>query len=110
MTLNTKTPTVFYASYSYPEAFTSTDVTNEQQDISASIIKYNTNFTELNTQSDKYKNDIVDDSGKFLPKNTLKDAVKNDIQVLLIQENTMYIVGVITTASLIITAILISKK
>ena len=110
MTLNKKTPTVFYASYSSQESFTSTDVTNEQQDISASIIKYNTNFTKLKTQSDKYSNDIVDNSGNFLPKNTLKDAVKNDIQVLLIQENTMYIVGVITTASLIITAILISKK
>lgn len=109
MSYNKKTPTVFYASYSNRETFTSMDVLNEHRDISASIVNYNNSFNKLNNQIGKFKNDILDVSGNFLPKNTLKDAVRNDIQTLLIQENTMYIVGVITTASLILTAILISK-
>jgi hypothetical protein len=51
----------------------------------------------------------MDTSGNLLPMNNLKDAVRNDIQTILIQENTMYIVGVITLASMILSAIIISR-
>lgn len=109
MLINNKSPTLFYASYSCQEGLTSHNIISKQLDVSAAILNYNTTFADLKTQSNSYNNDIIDNSGNFLPTNTLKDAVKNDIQILLIQENTMYIVGVITTASLILTAILISK-
>jgi hypothetical protein len=110
MLSNNKYPTLFYASYSCQEGLTSNSILQKQQDVSAAIFNFKTTFADLKTQSNNYDNDIMDNSGNFLPTNTLKDAVKNDIQILLIQENTMYIVGVITTASLILTAILISKS
>lgn len=109
MSYNKKSPTFFFASYSCQEGLTMSDILNKQQDISAAIINYNKTFNTLISKSDIYHNDILDNSGNLLPTNTLKDAVRNDIQTLLIQENTMYIIGVITTASLILTAILISK-
>jgi hypothetical protein len=85
------------------------DIIQKKRDISGSILTYNTQFGNLKTQSGPYSNDILDSSGNILPVNTLKDAVRSDIRTILIQENTMYIVGVITTASLILTAILIAK-
>lgn len=104
-----KSSTLFFASYSCQEGMTSTDILKEQRDISASIINYRNAFNHLNTRTSNYSNDLLDNNGNILPRNTLKDAVRNDIQTLLIQENTMYIIGIITTASLILTAILISK-
>ena len=104
-----KLPTIFYSSYSCQEGLTMKDIIKERQDISASIYSYNAQFGNLKTRAIPYNNDILDSSGNILPMNTLKDAVRNDIQTILIQENTMYIVGIITTATLILTAILISK-
>jgi hypothetical protein len=104
-----KSPTLFFASYSCQEGLTSNDVLKKQTNISDSIINYKNAFNELNTRTGKYSNDILDDNGNIIQRKTLKDAVRNDIQILLIQENTMYVIGIITTASLILTAILISK-
>lgn len=104
-----KSPTLFFASYSCQEGLTTNDILKRQQDISASIINYNTTFNQLKTQTGPYSNDILDSNGNLSQRKTLKDAVRNDIHTLLVQENTMYIIGIITTASLILTAILISK-
>jgi len=104
-----KLPTIFYSSYSCQEGLTILDIIQKESDISGSIHTYNNKFDNLKQQTGSYDNDILDNSGNVLPMNTLKDAVRNDIQTILIQENTMYIVGVITTASLILTAILIAK-
>ena len=101
--------TIYFAPYSCQENFTIDSVLNEQKDISNVIINYNQRYASLIARNGIYSNDILDDSGNILHKNTIRDAVQNDIQTLLIQENTMYIVGIITTASLIIAAILISK-
>lgn len=104
-----KNTTIFFAPYSYQEGLTFNSVINTQKDISNNIVNYNNNYAKMVNREDIYNNDILDGSGNILHKNTLQDAIQHDIQTLLIQENTMYIVGIITTASLIIAAILISK-
>lgn len=105
----TKQPTLFFAPFSYREGLTMSDIFQEKLDISAAIIDYKRQFADLKKQDGAFRNDIMDSSGNLLPMNTLKDAVRNDIQTILIQENTMYIVGIITLASMIISAIIISR-
>jgi len=104
-----KQPTLFFSSVSCQEGLVMSDVFKKKQDISAAIIDYKRDFEKLKIQEGRYKNDIMDTSGNLLPMNNLKDAVRNDIQTILIQENTMYIVGVITLASMILSAIIISR-
>jgi len=107
---NVKQPTLFFAPFSCQEGLTANDILVKKREIIGNIDTYNTDFTKRQTQQDDiYKNDILDENGNLLPLNTLKDAVRNDIQTILIQENTMYIVGIITMASMILSAILISK-
>ena len=106
---NVKQPTLFFAPFSCQEGLTANDILVKKRDISGNIDKYNVEFTNRQQKLDIYNNDILDDNGNLLPLNTLKDAVRNDIQTILIQENTMYIVGIITMASMILSAILISK-
>lgn len=107
---NVKQPTLFFAPFSCQEGLTMNDILDRKDNIKTSISQYNADFLERKQKrDDNYMNDILDDDGKLLPLNTLKDAVRNDIQTILIQENTMYIVGIITMASMILSAILISK-
>jgi len=54
-------------------------------------------------------NDILDDEGNLNTKGRLVDVARQDVQTLLIQQNTLYMIGTITIATLLITAILISK-
>lgn len=88
---------------------------------------YNVTYTELqktiensNTLGDNINklaadsktaigNDILDDDGKLITKGRLVDVARQDVQTMLIQQNTLYMVGTITIATLLITAILISK-
>lgn len=104
-----KQPTLFFAPFSCQEGMTTNNIIEEKRDIIDSIAKYNNEFEKLKDQTGDYSNDIVDSNGNLLPLNTLKDAVRNDIQTILIQENTMYIVGIVTLASMILSAIVISK-
>ena len=104
-----KQPTLFFAPVTCQEGLVMSDVFKKKQDISAAIIDYKQEFEKLKIQEGRFSNDILDTSGNLLPLNTLKDAVRNDIQTILIQENTMYIVGVITLASMILSAIIISR-
>jgi hypothetical protein len=55
------------------------------------------------------KHDIFDANGVLNPPN-IQDAITDDYQNLLVQENTMYILGIMATATLLITAILIAKE
>jgi hypothetical protein len=105
----TKQPTLFFAPVACQEGLVMSDIFKEKQDISAAIIEYKQEFNKLTNQEGRFRNDILDSSGNLLPLNTLKDAVRNDIQTILIQENTMYIVGIITLASMILSAIIISR-
>jgi hypothetical protein len=91
----------------YEGATTMSDVFEKKQDIINSIDRYDTSVADFN---DKRKDDdILDDDGNFKVKNKISDAVQEDIQTILIQENTLYTVGIVTTATLILAAILISK-
>jgi hypothetical protein len=83
------------------------DMLDKSFDISGAVQKYKTERGKYETTT--FKKDIVDASGNILPQNDLKDARKKDIQAIIIQENTMFMVGVLTTATLIIAAIFISK-
>jgi hypothetical protein len=63
-----------------------------------------TKKSDINT-----KHDIFDANGALNPPN-IQDAITDDYQNLLVQENTMYILGIMATATLLITAILIAKE
>ena len=108
-----KNTTLFFAPYSHREGLTFNDVLNKQSDISGSMYQYKKSFNVMINAEDKnnlfFKHEIMDPSGNLLPFNNLKDARRKDLQTILIQQNTMYIVGVITTATLIIAVILISR-
>lgn len=96
----------FFPSY-YEGATTMDDVFKKKADITNSIVQYESSIVEFNDK--RKEDDILDDDGNFKVKNKISDAVQEDIQTILIQENTLYMVGIVTTATLILAAILISK-
>jgi hypothetical protein len=61
------------------------------------------------TNEDPYEDDILDNTGFMRYRPKLVDAQKEDGQTMLIQQNSMYIVGMITTATLLITAIMLAR-
>lgn len=62
---------------------------------------------EINFSSD---NDILDEKGNMKPTGRLVDVARQDVQYILVQQNTLYMIGTMTIATLLITAILISNK
>jgi hypothetical protein len=62
------------------------------------------------TMTKSIDNDILDENGKLNTKCRLVDVARQDVQNILIQQNTLYMIGTMTIATLLITAILISKK
>ena len=104
-----QSPTIFYASYKEPMENTPklSDFIKESKDISGAIYNYQ-QARVVDLSYSLY--DIMDTSGNLRPQNTLQDARLKDLQNILIQENTLYIVGVVTTASLIFAAIFILKS
>jgi len=86
-------------------------VINRAADISLNLTRFKQEFKYLNEQSGVYGDDILDASGNPLHKNikSLTEARKSDGQIMLVQQNTMYIIGIITTATILITAIMIAK-
>lgn len=90
------------------------NVINYLQDMSNNLHYYNKVlkpkvFQDPNDPTKDNPDDILDRTGylKFNP--TLVEAAKEDTQSMLIQQNSMYIIGLITTATLLITAIMISR-
>lgn len=90
------------------------NVINYLEDISKNLNHY-TNvlkpsvFKDPTDSTKDNPDDILDKDGylKFNP--TLVEAAKEDTQSMVIHQNSMYIVGLITTATLLITAIMISR-
>jgi hypothetical protein len=102
--------TVFFASNPASYTMDIGGIINRKADISLNLTKFISSHQYLiNHQNDTSNNDIIDGSGNFRYNSTLNDARKSDTQTLLIQQNTMYIIGIITTATLLITAIMIAK-
>jgi hypothetical protein len=55
-------------------------------------------------------NNVETDILNHFPSTSAKDVLKNDVQELILQENKIYSIGVITCATLLISALLISSK
>ena len=85
---------------------------NRAADLSFNLTRFIQNHTLLTQQTgDTYSKDILDTTGNPFIKNVngLTEARKSDGQIMLVQQNTMYIIGIITTATILITAIMIAK-
>lgn len=82
-------------------------------DISNNIQKYNEHVSILSNNNEKYHYNDNQDPLVLIHQREPKDihyAMKKDVQELMIYQNSIYITGIIACASLIIGAILISKK
>ena len=103
-----------YLSYTIIESFTIDpsyaqlgSIVQKSHDISGQIwTLYNNdmknNLVELN-------GDILDLSGNFVNKTSVVDVARQDAQIMLVQQNSLYMIGTVTIATLLITAILLSK-
>jgi hypothetical protein len=61
---------------------------------------------------DMYSNDLnhgFEDTESTRPLTTVRDALKNDEDIMLLQQNSLYITGTITAATLLIAAVLLAK-
>ena len=90
------------------------NVINYLQDMSNNLYHYNkvlkpSVFQDPDDPLKSNPDDILDENGVFKFNPTLVEAAKEDTQSMLIQQNSMYIIGLITTATLLITAIMISR-
>lgn len=83
--------------------------------------KYNNIYSNLNTYGklniNNDKSDAIDNSGNLIyiydnnnPSPNTKDVLLQDNNDILVQQNIMYIIGMITTATLIVSAIIISRR
>ena len=82
-------------------------IVTRSDDISKNLWKLSNDLSDNINNPDP--NDILDLSGNFKNKKTVVDVAREDAQYLLIQQNSLYMVGTITIATLLITAILLSK-
>ena len=76
-------------------------------DISSNLWNFYTDIS--NNIHNPDPNDILDLSGNMKNETTVVDIARQDAQLLLIQQNSIYMIGTITIATLLITAILLSK-
>ena len=98
-----------YLSYSF---FVKEGFGNNFQELSGVIHKSNyiiKNIFDLKKSISDFSDNILDLSGNFINKTTVVDVARQDAQIMLIQQNSLYLVGTITIATLLITAILLSK-
>jgi hypothetical protein len=78
--------------------------------------KYQADYNSIKTNINSNKDDEYDyDSGKLLYYNnkdtaTLRDVKISDNQQFIIQQNTVYIIGTITCASMILAAIILARQ
>jgi hypothetical protein len=73
-------------------------------------IDMSNNINNLKTQMTQgINNDILDADGNLKSQGRLVDVAQQDTQLMLIQQNTLYLIGTITIATLLITTILLSK-
>lgn len=83
-----------------------TDLNTNFSDICGNLVKYNVKKQEL----DKYS----DFSGNYLEyrdkPSTVQDAAKEDINQMIIQQNNVYIIGMISVTTILISLYLMLKK
>ena len=78
-------------------------------DLSNNIYNLDLSMSEMKSRTGRFVQDIVDESGNLMINNRLVDIAERDMQTMLIQQNTMYIVGTITMATLIVTALFMTS-
>ena len=82
-------------------------------DISSNIGAYNAMTFDLSNNNNKYHYTDTQDPNIIRGYNSPKDlsyVINNDVNELKLYQNSIYITGVIACTTLLITAILISKK
>lgn len=82
-------------------------------DISNNITSYTNTATILSDNNNAYHYNDKQDPNSLINNTEIKDiksAINNDINELKLYQNSIYITGIIACATLLITAILISKK
>jgi dynactin complex subunit len=94
------------ASLSFSEM---TQFMQTNKDLSNNIYNLDLSMSEMKSRKGRFAQDIVDESGNLMINNRLVDIAERDMQTMLIQQNTMYIVGTITMATLIVTALFMTS-
>jgi hypothetical protein len=92
---------------------TKTNMNTNYIDISNNIGSYNTTKDQLSQNNNIYHYDDKQDPNTIIGYNAPKDiktAINTDINELKLYQNSIYITGIIACATLLISAILISKK
>lgn len=84
-----------------------TKILTKYDDISGKIRSYNNTRAELARDP---KSDFSNNNLDFTNyKKTFKDGAKDDVEIMLVNQYNMYMAGLITTASIIVFAILIAR-
>jgi hypothetical protein len=94
-------------------ATNNSNISNNYIDISNNISAYNTTAGILTANNNVYHYSDQQDPNTIIGYNAPKDiktAINNDINELKLYQNSIYITGVIACATLLLAAILISKK
>ena len=85
-------------------------------DISGNILEYNNKLSEIMTDTDhRYKDFNTQNKANSIwldkahRKLNVKDGVKDDLQIMILQQNNSYIIGMITLATVLITTYLVIK-
>ena len=89
------------------------NISNNYIDISNNISAYNSTANILTANNNVYHYSDQQDPNTIIGYNAPKDiktAINNDINELKLYQNSVYITGVIACATLLLAAILISKK
>jgi hypothetical protein len=121
-------PSIFIESFTAPDNVGVNKIINQFEDISLNYWNYqrekaklkygetinqdtyNKYYDENNPSAENvYDGDILDNKGNIRYRPRLVDAQKEDGQTMVIQQNSMYIIGMITTATLLITAIMLAR-
>ena len=84
-------------------------------DVSTNVIPaYNRAYTDLSNNKDAYfaiGNDVYDATSGFpTAKPNLADGRQHDAYTMASQQNNMYMIGVLTTATLLITSIILARR
>jgi hypothetical protein len=88
-------------------------IIKNNQEISSNIQSYNNTIDNLKSKNNIYHYNDTLDSHTIVGYNTPKDiksAINNDVNELRLYQNSIYITGIIACSTLLISAILISKK
>lgn len=95
----------------FQEGALSADLTNiliKYDDIKSEINKYNiTKNASINNPNSDFSREKLDYTNQT---KTLHDGAQDDLQIMLVNQYNMYMAGLITTATLIVFAVLLARE